>query len=83
MPAKINGFRDSPDQPDLQREDYPLWPCPILPSRLAVLAGAGSPVQVAHLAATVDKSRLSIPHVTKELTCKYLTDLKLIGALEK
>jgi hypothetical protein len=48
-----------------------------------VVAGAGSPVQVAHLAATVDKSRLSIPHVTKELTCKYLTDLKLIGALEK
>jgi hypothetical protein len=29
------------------------------------------------------ESRLSIPHVSKELICKYLTDLKLIGALEK
>ena len=51
--------------------------------RLAVVTGAGSPVQGAHFAAAVDKSRLSIPHVSKELTCKYLTDLKLIGALEK
>jgi hypothetical protein len=33
--------------------------------------------------AAVEKSRLSIPHVSKELICKYLTDLKLIGALEK
>jgi hypothetical protein len=42
-----------------------------------------SPVPGAHFAAAVGKSRLSIPHVSKELTCKYLTDLKLIGALEK
>jgi hypothetical protein len=60
-----------------------LWPCPILSSRLAAVTGAGSPVQVAHFAAAVDKSRLSIPHVYKELICKYLTDLKLIGALEQ
>ena len=51
--------------------------------RLAVVTGACSPVQGAHFAAAVDKSRLSIPHVPKELICKYLTDLKLIGALEK
>ena len=37
----------------------------------------------AHFDAAVEKSRLSIPHVSKELICKYLTDLKLIGALEK
>jgi hypothetical protein len=41
-------------------------------------AGSG-----AHSAAAAGKSRLSIPHVSKELICKYLTDLKLIGALEK
>jgi hypothetical protein len=29
------------------------------------------------------ESRLSIPHVSNELICKYLTDLKLNGALEK
>jgi hypothetical protein len=42
------------------------------------LTGAGG-----HFDAAVEKSRLSIPHVSKELICKYLTDLKLIGALEK
>ena len=42
------------------------------------LAGAGG-----DFAAVVEKSRLSIPHVSKELICKYLTDLKLIGALEQ
>jgi cytochrome P450 len=42
-----------------------------------------SPVPGAHFDAGVEKSRLSIPHVSKELICKYLTDLKLIGALEK
>jgi hypothetical protein len=30
-----------------------------------------------------EKSRLSISKVSKGLTCKYLTDLKLIGALEQ
>jgi hypothetical protein len=33
--------------------------------------------------AAVEKSGLLIPQVSKELICKYLTDLKLIGALEK
>jgi hypothetical protein len=47
------------------------------------VTGAGSPAQVGHFAAAVDKSRLSIPHVSKELICRYLTDLKLIGALEQ
>jgi hypothetical protein len=42
-----------------------------------------SPVSGAHFDAGVGKSRLSIPHVSKELICKYPTDLKLIGALEK
>jgi hypothetical protein len=51
--------------------------------RLAVVTSAGSPVQGAHFAAPVDKSRLAIPQVSKELICKYLTDLKLIGALEQ
>jgi hypothetical protein len=45
--------------------------------------GHTSPVPGAHFAAAVDKSRLSIPHVSKELICRYLTDLKLIGALEQ
>jgi len=36
-----------------------------------------------HFDAAVEKSRLSIPQVSKGLICKYLTDLKLIGALEK
>jgi hypothetical protein len=34
-------------------------------------------------AAAVEKSGRSIPQLFKELICKYLTDLKLIGALEK
>ena len=51
--------------------------------RRPVEATAGSPVPGAHFDAAVEKSRLSIPHVSKELICKYLTDLKLIGALEK
>ena len=33
--------------------------------------------------AAVEKSGLFIPKVAQELICKYLTDLKLIGALEK
>ncbi len=36
-----------------------------------------------HFTAAVQKSRLSIPHVSQGLICKYLTDLKLIGALEQ
>jgi hypothetical protein len=47
-----------------------------------VVTGANSGLG-AHFDAAVEKSRLSIPHVSKELICKYLTDLKLIGALEK
>ncbi|BBX46192.1 hypothetical protein [Mycobacterium cookii] len=31
----------------------------------------------------VEKSGLSIPQLSKELICKYLSDLKLIGALEQ
>jgi hypothetical protein len=42
-----------------------------------------SPAPGAHFDAAVEKSRLSILHVSEELICKYLTDLKLIGALEK
>jgi hypothetical protein len=34
-------------------------------------------------AAAVEKSGLLIPQVPKELICNYLTDLKLIGALQK
>jgi hypothetical protein len=34
-------------------------------------------------AAAVEKSRLPIPPVSKELVCKQLTNLKLIGALEQ
>jgi fatty acid CoA ligase FadD9 len=51
--------------------------------RRPAVSVAGSPVPGAHFAAAVEKSRLSIPHVSKELICKYLTDLKLIGALEQ
>jgi fatty acid CoA ligase FadD9 len=46
-------------------------------------AATGSPVPGSHFAAAVKKSALHIPQVSKELICKYLTDLKLIGALEK
>ena len=56
---------------------------PDLSGRPAVVTDANSPVPGAHFDAAVEKSRLSIPHVSKELICKYLTDLKLIGALEK
>jgi hypothetical protein len=55
---------------------------PDLSGRQQVEAVAGSPVPGGRFAAVVDKSQLSIPHVSKELICKYLTDLKLIGALE-
>jgi Cytochrome P450 len=51
--------------------------------RLAVVTVVGSPAPGGHFAAAADKSRLSITQVSKELICKYLTDLKLIGALEK
>jgi fatty acid CoA ligase FadD9 len=44
---------------------------------------AGSPVPGGRFSAAVEKSGLSIPGLSKELICKYLTDLKLIGALEK
>jgi fatty acid CoA ligase FadD9 len=46
-------------------------------------AVAGSPVPGRRFAAAVEKSRLAIPHVSEGLICKYLTDLKLIGALEQ
>lgn len=36
-----------------------------------------------HFAAAVEKSGLAVPRLSKELICKYLTDLKLIGALEQ
>ena len=45
--------------------------------------GDGLTLPGAHFYAAVEKSRLSIPQVSKELICKYLMDLKLIGALEK
>jgi hypothetical protein len=48
--------------------------------RLAVITGAGSG---RGFSGGRGESRLSIPHASKELICKYLTDLKLIGALEK
>jgi NAD(P)-dependent dehydrogenase (short-subunit alcohol dehydrogenase family) len=44
---------------------------------------AGAPVPGGRFSAAVQKSGLSIPGVSKGLICKYLTDLKLIGALEK
>jgi fatty acid CoA ligase FadD9 len=44
---------------------------------------AGSRVPGGRFSAAVEKSGLSIPGLSKELICKYLTDLKLIGALEK
>ena len=46
-------------------------------------AVAGSPVPGSRFAAAAERSGLRIPQVSKELICKYLTDLKLIGALEK
>ena len=46
-------------------------------------AVAGSPVSGGRFAAAVQKSGLLIPQVSKELICKYLSDLKLIGALEQ
>ena len=36
-----------------------------------------------HFVAAVEKSGLAVPRLSKELICKYLTDLKLIGALEQ
>jgi len=44
---------------------------------------AGSPVPGDRFSAAVQKSGLSTPGLAKELICKYLTDLKLIGALEQ
>jgi fatty acid CoA ligase FadD9 len=44
---------------------------------------AGSPVPGEHFAAAVEKSGRTIPRLSKGLICKYLTDLKLIGALEQ
>jgi fatty acid CoA ligase FadD9 len=44
---------------------------------------AGSPVPGGRFSAAVKKSGLSIPGLSKGLICKYLTDLKLIGALEQ
>jgi NAD(P)-dependent dehydrogenase (short-subunit alcohol dehydrogenase family) len=44
---------------------------------------AGSSVPGEHFAAAVEKSGLAVPRLSKELICKYLTDLKLIGALEQ
>jgi len=44
---------------------------------------AGSPVPGGRFSSAVKKSGLSIPGLSQELICKYLTDLKLIGALEK
>ncbi len=41
------------------------------------------PVPSEHFAAAVEKSGLTIPRLSKELISKYLTDLKLIGALEQ
>jgi fatty acid CoA ligase FadD9 len=46
-------------------------------------AVAGSPVPGDQFAAAVKKSGLSIPQLSRELICKYLTDLKLIGVLDK
>ncbi len=46
-------------------------------------AVAGSPVPGKRFASAVEKSGLAIPRLSKELICKYLTDLKLIGVLEK
>ena len=67
--------------------DGPTLVVPDLSGRLAVVTGANSGLDSArpgeHFDAAVEKSRLSIPHVSKELICKYLTNLKLIGALEK
>jgi fatty acid CoA ligase FadD9 len=44
---------------------------------------AGSPVPGQRFGAAIEKCGLSIPQLSKELICKYLADLKLIGALEK
>jgi fatty acid CoA ligase FadD9 len=46
-------------------------------------AVAGSPVPGGRFSAAVEKSGLAIPQLSRELICKYLTDLKLIGVLEK
>ncbi len=44
---------------------------------------AGSPVPGKRFAAAVEKSGRSIPRLSRELICKYLSDLRLIGALEE
>ena len=44
---------------------------------------AGSPMPGTRFSSAVEKSGLPIPRLSKELLCKYLTDLKLIGVLEQ
>ena len=44
---------------------------------------AGSPVPCNRFSSAVQNSGLVIPQLSKELICKYLTDLKLIGVLAK
>jgi fatty acid CoA ligase FadD9 len=44
---------------------------------------AGSLVPGEYFAAAVQKSGRSIPRLSKELICKYLSDLKLLGVLEE
>lgn len=45
--------------------------------------GAGSSVPGGHFVSAVEKSGRTIPRLSQGLICKYLADLKLIGALEK
>jgi hypothetical protein len=68
-------FGNPHDQLDLQREDNPQVAMATVGTNVP---GGGWPG-----CGRRGESRLSIPHVSKELICKYLTDLKLIGALEK
>ena len=44
---------------------------------------AGSPVPGERFAAAVERSGHSIPRLSQQLICKYLADLRLIGALEE
>ena len=44
---------------------------------------AGSPVSGERFATAVEQSGHSIPRLSRELICKYLADLRLIGALEE
>jgi hypothetical protein len=71
----------------------PTADCPLAPPPIALKLNAFKPLSRVRIwdgsstwcvpTAWREKSRLSIPRLPKGLTCKYLTDLKLIEAPEQ